>query len=542
ESVTNDRKFLNGLDVHIQFYLDFRDGTNESELKVTAHLLANVPLDASLMDISICRHTDFLNSIKDSKEFAALGTIILGSDARQIILNLIEAHEKAHKMAERIAREPDRNIKLQIYNTKIIPIITDLHKQTEVFYKGLKNYNETKETGLRNYRARSIRIQIIISSINILIGLFVIYITIRNINRVYGSIRAVIEESKILAGGDLTEGFKSMSGDEIDEVALNLDQITDTFNEVISHTIEYSLQLASSSTEIASTAASFSSNAQTEASSIEEISATMEEMSAGMNKVATETEKQEETLNSLNEELNNLTKTEKEIMKDINANTEAAKDISTKASTIDNYLTEMKTSMDSIASSSSDVKEIIGFITDISDRINLLSLNAAIEAARAGESGRGFAVVAGEISKLADQTAENIGAIGTLIEKNERDINEGEETLATTVKHIDEIIIALNGADGAIAALLSIQEKMNGLVNINQNVISKANIMTQITDIVNKATHEQKTGIEEIVRSISGINNIAQVNAAGAEELTASTEEVASIAENIKSEMSFFKV
>ena len=56
---------------------------------------------------------------------------------------------------------------------------------------------------------------------------------------------------------------------------------------------------------------------------------------------------------------------------------------------------------------SKDIEQFAGVISSISNRTNILSLNASIEAARAGEAGRGFAVVASEVRNLAAQSAKS---------------------------------------------------------------------------------------------------------------------------------------
>jgi len=73
---------------------------------------------------------------------------------------------------------------------------------------------------------------------------------------------------------------------------------------------------------------------------------------------------------------------------------------------------------------SDEIKMVTEIIRDISDKTNLLSLNASIEAARAGDAGRGFAVVADEISKLADQSMESIGSIGEILSEMKRRVDD----------------------------------------------------------------------------------------------------------------------
>ncbi|MFZ5595680.1 MAG: methyl-accepting chemotaxis protein [Bacillota bacterium] len=66
---------------------------------------------------------------------------------------------------------------------------------------------------------------------------------------------------------------------------------------------------------------------------------------------------------------------------------------------------------------SGGIVKSLELVTDIAQRTNLLSQNAAIKAIKAGDAGRGFTVVAGEVGKLAEQSGRAAREIGDIVNK-----------------------------------------------------------------------------------------------------------------------------
>ncbi len=309
-------------------------------------------------------------------------------------------------------------------------------------------------------------------------------------------------------------------------------------NDVVRDTMSLSHELFLSSDEMSVATGEFSENANTQASSTEGIISSVRALSSGFTMVSERVDDENISLKAMVHRINELTDIIDSMEDKVRQTQINTDDFTGKARYGEQLLGDMNSSMMKISESSAEAMNIIQIIGEISEQINLLSLNASIEAARAGDAGRGFAVVADEVSKLADQTALSLKQIDSLIKVNNSEVKKGLGNVQETVETIAAIIEGFNVISNMMREITKVMELE---LDVKTTVVDEIESIRERSDAIKGATREQMDSSDEILKMVGVINDTTQLIAARAEELAANSEHMRNEAELLNMSISYFK-
>jgi len=285
-----------------------------------------------------------------------------------------------------------------------------------------------------------------------------------------------------LAEGDLTvridEGFPEAYRQIKDDFNTTMVRLAETMKALTLATTEVS----GASSEIVASTTDLSQRTEEQAASLEETSASMEEIASTVKKNA-------------------------ENAQAANQSAASTREVADRGGQV---VAQAVKAMARIEDSSRKISDIIGVIDEIARQTNLLALNAAVEAARAGEAGRGFAVVASEVRSLAQRSSQAAKDIKDLITNSNDQVKDGVDLV-----------------NRAGTALTEIVESIKKVADIVSDIAS--------------ASAEQATGIEQVNKALTQMDEATQQNSALVEENAATAKTLEFQAKAMDERVAYFR-
>ena len=170
-------------------------------------------------------------------------------------------------------------------------------------------------------------------------------------------------------------------------------------------------------------------------------------------------------LNSAHQDLANVKSSIHNLLGNIHMVSENANDTTKYTVDMTKSIDGVKDVMLELNSSMDEMANKLSVIDDISDKINLLALNASIEAARAGDAGRGFSVVADEVRKLATIANESTQEVRTCMNQLVGCINK----TSVCMEEINHVVLGVSEKASDVSN--SVNSQTTDISNIENSVL-----------------------------------------------------------------------
>lgn len=359
-----------------------------------------------------------------------------------------------------------------------------------------------------------LHVMLIVTGITIIIGLIVIWFFSNHLTR---PITQIVDKMKHLSQGDLSqESVTVTSKDEFSQLATSVNQMEDQLKTMILSISETSNTLSSQSEELSQSSQEVKSGAEQIAATMEELASAAENQASHASHLSTDMQSLFANMKEVNENSQGVEQYSDEVLHMTNEGSDLMNQSMEQMKVVDEIVRDAVNKVRGLDEHSREISQLVSVIHDISEQTNLLALNASIEAARAGEHGRGFAIVADEVRKLAEQVAESVTNITSIVTNIQQESNLVSTSLEDGYEEVEKGTTQIELTEKKFK---DIQKAMTQMVT---NIQDSAKNLASITE----HGHKMNQSIEEVA-------SISEEAAAGVEETAASSEETSSSMEEV---------